>query len=379
MKKHLFQFAITLTFLSAFSQNPNDKVLTDYLQKINGYKGFALEVQYCKKDLFETDTVCKQVKINYIKPVADICPTYLQIVDEQSGLELLLLNDTSWSINHRTQTIQRIGGKTEAKGHSLFPCFPLNALLIEPSILQQEPYWHYLEAKGTIQPVQFDVNVQDKEVTSIDLILYIDTLSQQCVKQLLRADFGQWGFQLQTLYLAGLHEFDSMPKTKPAFFHAYQHVEKDTMVMAEVKTREAADNITIDTMHFVRLEGGDFILPDDGYIFLDFWYVGCFYCMKAAPTIDELYHEYGDRIHFFSVNDLDTDLAKIKHFKTKMNIRLPVLLYHRQVFSQLLNNNGYPRFLILEAKSGNILWKQFGHVPGLKSEVDIIFKSILNL
>lgn len=378
MKKAIVLLFLSVMYLKAFSQNENDQLLRSYIQKVMEYNGFSMEVRYCKKELFDTDTICNIVDIKYKKSIPDKKKSFLQIVDRSTFSELLLLNDTSWSINHHLKEIQHIGGKKEMAGNGLFAYFPLNSLLMDSSIFQKERYWSYLESEGAYQPIKFGLSTSDKEITSVEMILYIDTLSQLCVKQSIEADFGQIGFQFQEQTISNLHNFDSVVHEKPLYFRTYEvffQLEDDT---AQNKLRNTEiTSIRIDTMEFTMLEGGSFTLPENEFIFLDFWYVGCFHCVKAAPIIDTIYKQYGDKLRFFSVNDIDCDMKKILKFKDRMDINMPVLLYKRNVFSTLLQNNGYPRFLLIDTKTGNILWKFFGEYDGLKNEIEIAIKKII--
>lgn len=377
MKKLVTLILLAFT-LNLSSKSQNDEFLKTYLRNISKFKGFEMDVSYCKKGLFETDTVCNTVKIKYIRPITGISSSFLQITDSTSKTELLLLNDTSWYINHEEKYVQIIGGKNEIFGNSLFSYMPTNALFMDSIIFQKEPYWEYLKAEHSLQPVRFKVMPPDIDITSMEMTLFIDTLSLIRAKESIFAEFVEIGFQLQQHHISNFQHLDSIVLEKPEYFQIYKLYQPNPEMLQAEKT-ETNENqyIQTDTMNFTRLEGGSFQLPKKGFVFLDFWYVGCYHCMKASPVIDELYQEYRDKVHFYSINDTDKDLNKINNFKAKMGVHMPVLLYHWGVFAKILHDNSYPRFLILEASSGRIVWKQFGNAPELKDKLREVLESVI--
>ena len=46
---------------------------------------------------------------------------------------------------------------------------------------------------------------------------------------------------------------------------------------------------------FFTLDGDPFTLPGEGIIFLDFWYSGCYPCLKSAPILEKIYETYKDQ------------------------------------------------------------------------------------
>ncbi|MBE0645874.1 MAG: TlpA family protein disulfide reductase [Bacteroidetes bacterium] len=110
------------------------------------------------------------------------------------------------------------------------------------------------------------------------------------------------------------------------------------------------------------LQGGSVKLSDcrGKVVFLDFFYVDCFPCHRALPTLVELAKEFRDQgIVFLGIDSFD-DLGSRKLHKLidSMGIKYPVLLTNK-VVDRLYGVGGYPTAIIID-REGKISYADSG-------------------
>ena len=107
-------------------------------------------------------------------------------------------------------------------------------------------------------------------------------------------------------------------------------------------------------------------------ILLDFWYRGCFPCLKATPDLIQLQEEFKDYLVIIGINDIDDkedvtgylDYKKTNFFSTyKTN----------KSITKSLNVTVFPTFLILNQK-GELVKTEIGFD---KEEIHKTIKSLL--
>jgi len=93
-------------------------------------------------------------------------------------------------------------------------------------------------------------------------------------------------------------------------------------------------------------------------VLLDFWYRGCYPCLKATPDLINLQEEFKKNLVIIGINDRDdaqdiTDYYLYKNanylstYKTDLNI------------SKTLSISTFPTFIIID-KKGNIVYNEIG-------------------
>ena len=97
-------------------------------------------------------------------------------------------------------------------------------------------------------------------------------------------------------------------------------------------------------------------------VLLDFWYRGCFPCLKATPDLITMQEEFKDNLVIIGINDMDTkeDITDyyvykkgnyFSTYKTKMNI------------SKNLKVSAFPTFVIINQK-GEVVKTEVGFDKG---------------
>ncbi|HYV93408.1 MAG TPA: TlpA disulfide reductase family protein [Chitinophagales bacterium] len=110
-------------------------------------------------------------------------------------------------------------------------------------------------------------------------------------------------------------------------------------------------------------------------VILDFWYIGCFPCLKTYPVMDSLYKKYENQnIVILGMDAYDTSAAKIKEFLSKRNIRYPQTMNAKIVASQY-HVHGYPTMYVIDGK-GIIRHSNAGYYEGLRAELDSVINAL---
>lgn len=110
------------------------------------------------------------------------------------------------------------------------------------------------------------------------------------------------------------------------------------------------------------LDGKDFDL--DNYkgkvVVLDFWYIGCYFCVKALPGLEELYQEYdSSEVVIIGINPYDK-VDNISAFLNKRNISFPTISVDIDI-EKAYGIAGYPELYVID-KNGKIASFKQGYI-----------------
>jgi thiol-disulfide isomerase/thioredoxin len=340
------------------------------IRTIYSQDALRFTTQFKMKQVFEKDTVTSFADVIVLKNGTSI--SYLQIVPRAGDRELLFCNDSAWLVNHPSKSMLCLGNSIENAMYSEFSVyFSYTLFSIDTLIAYIEPYWKVIDKSQKFTIVSLTVNNASGDLSDIraeftignnDLLPY-GTLQESVY---LKAD---------KLFQQQIFSDYSFPASNeiiiPGYYIEYQ---RDLSFLAEQSgTYEEEEEFASETDYLPEfqtydLSGNPFPMPDNGLVFLDFWYVGCPPCMKSARIVEDIYTEYKEKIQFYSVNETDSDTAKINRFKDKMGISFPVLLGGNEKIAPLVTGNGgYPVFILFDAENRKILWKFTGYNEELKA------------
>jgi thiol-disulfide isomerase/thioredoxin len=339
------------------------------IKTIYSLDALSFNAQYIIKQVFETDTVTSYAKVLVKKKGTVI--SFLQIIPEDGGKELLFCHDSAWVVDHKNNKMNCIGTNTDCLTHNyMSQFFPFTLVNIDTTISKVEPFWKIIEMTKEYTVISLDITNSSKDLSDMRAEFTISN-----------SDFLPYRTLQETVYLKADKLFqeqvfsnyafpDPDQLKAPDYFASY---DKDFSVVQKMDIDEekiADENlgeIYLQDIELYDLAWNPFKLPDKGLILFDLWYVGCPPCMKSAPVIEKLYAEYKDRINFFSINETDHDTAKIARFKEKMGITFPVLLGSKEKLAVKVNGrSSYPVFILMDSQSRKVLWKIEGYAENLE-------------
>lgn len=376
MKKTILLILNLLLLQSLFSQQKSIKKSRDpfcqMVETIYAVETVSFRSQFKMKQVFEKDTSSTFANVTVGKKGTSI--SFLRIIAEGSSKELLYCNDSVWIINHENKKMTCLGTTFEQAMYTeLAAYFPQSLYTIDTLISYTEPYWKVIKKNRDQTVVSLTISNAPAEISDMRAEFTIgnrDLLPYRTVQEsvYMKAD---------NLYQEQVFSGYTFPgadqMVAPDYFAMYEkdrsHVSGTNMI-GEYEADTIAESEYLPDIQLRTISGQPYSLPDSGLIFLDFWYVGCPPCMKSALIIENLYGKYKEEVHFFSVNETDSDTAKINLFKDKMGITFTVLLGGKEKIAwKLTGNGGYPVFILMDGATRKILWKFTGYIEGLEDRI----------
>ena len=100
------------------------------------------------------------------------------------------------------------------------------------------------------------------------------------------------------------------------------------------------------------------------YVLMDYWYVSCYPCQKAIPSLIKLQEKFKNKLVVLGMNPYDKD-EKLKEFIPKNNISYQIVKCNSQFPRSIYNVISYPTMYILN-KEGKIIKTHVGFSPDEK-------------
>jgi thiol-disulfide isomerase/thioredoxin len=129
------------------------------------------------------------------------------------------------------------------------------------------------------------------------------------------------------------------------------------------------------------LEGREVSLREElaqGPVVLDFWATWCKPCIQALPKLAELAAEFQDRgVRVYTVNiDGPRNLAKIRPFLQRHQVKLPVLLDRTNQVMKQFQLTAMPATLVLTAGDG-VVYRHQGYQPGDEAKLRAALEALV--
>lgn len=116
-------------------------------------------------------------------------------------------------------------------------------------------------------------------------------------------------------------------------------------------------------------------------VILDFWYLNCYWCIKAIPDIQRIYQKYRvEGLMVLGINSVDNNernRKKIPHFLQYNEMSYPVILVDKKVDS-LYQVKAYPSLYLMD-NTRNIIFSQIGFTKTLGDTLETIIQKQLSL
>lgn len=110
---------------------------------------------------------------------------------------------------------------------------------------------------------------------------------------------------------------------------------------------------------------------------LDFWYMSCFPCIQAIPTIEKLYEAYKDKgFQVFGINPYDMDrIDRMPKFLENNPIKYHIYITDTEI-PKSYNVSGYPTFYIID-KAGKVHASFAGYGPETEEKLSKAIQEVL--
>lgn len=112
---------------------------------------------------------------------------------------------------------------------------------------------------------------------------------------------------------------------------------------------------------------------------LDFWYMSCYWCMKAIPEMEKIAKKYeGKNVQIIGVNSMDNnekELKRMPKFLQYKPISYKILLVEKEI-PENYHIDGWPEFYVVD-QSGNIAYSSAGYNSNLEEEISVVIDRLL--
>lgn len=129
-------------------------------------------------------------------------------------------------------------------------------------------------------------------------------------------------------------------------------------------------SIKNETLHLKELYG-------QGALLINFWALWCQPCKSELPHLNKLYEKYKESgFTIIGINqDTPKSVSKVKSFIASQRIDFPIALDSNFDIFNKFNGQVLPYSLLID-RSGSIVYRHTGYVPGDENELE---KEIINL
>lgn len=359
----------------AVTGNPgDDDLFFGFIKKMSEIDCFAYDAVYRQKQLFETDTSEWNGHVVIRKEKDSIF--FIHIKDEMSEDQLLFKDDSAWSLSPGKAQWDYLGkGLDSIEGTKLMNFVPLTLFTIQYSGGQYARYWQIRDGNGPFKDVEITILEKPKDITGLLVRVILNSMDSMAYGFIRDATFGNYGDDLYQETVMNNFIYTGQDYVPASFLKYPRSISRLAPPVVPVGTEEdTEEDILLDRLMLETLDEIPFTFPGSGIIFIDLWYAGCYPCLKSAPVVEKLYHEYKDKIAFYSVNEIDKDHAKIDRYVEKLGLTFPVLLNKGDRLAyRVTGSNSYPVFMMVDGASGKVLWYFAGYTDNLE---DIFRKAI---
>ena len=119
----------------------------------------------------------------------------------------------------------------------------------------------------------------------------------------------------------------------------------DETLPASLKAGDVMYDFTVTTPDGTKLTLSE-ILAEKKLVLLNFWYVGCSWCVEEFPYMQQAYEQYGDDVAVIALNPTDDNNA-IKLFQSQYGLRFPMASCSI-AWTQTFNIQGYPTSVFID-------------------------------
>ena len=118
----------------------------------------------------------------------------------------------------------------------------------------------------------------------------------------------------------------------------------------------------------------------DGPVLINFWATWCAPCIKEMPYLDQFEKKYKDK--GFSVLAVSVDnqksLSQVRSFIKTKKFSFDIFLDPNMQIFKKLNGNLMPTNVLID-KSGIVVWRHYGYLPGDEKKMEEQILNVLNI
>ena len=118
----------------------------------------------------------------------------------------------------------------------------------------------------------------------------------------------------------------------------------------------------------------------NGPVLINFWATWCAPCINEMPYLDQVVKKYKDK--GFSVLAVSVDnqksLSQVRSFIKTKKFSFDIFLDPNMQIFKKLNGNLMPTNVLID-KSGKVVWRHYGYLPGDEKKMEEQILNVLNI
>jgi len=150
----------------------------------------------------------------------------------------------------------------------------------------------------------------------------------------------------------------------------YEHLNKRVNVITYKGERN--DTIEFAPNWNLPLINGEYLNSkniDSKLLLIDFWYVGCYPCLKAIPALVELDSIYNNKdLRIIGINAKDKEIERINKIINYHNIKYDIVLQGDSI-SKDFKVYGFPKLFLIDTKTNKVLHIEKGYSKAIKDNL----------
>lgn len=219
-----------------------------------------------------------------------------------------------------------------------------------------------------------------REIKNMNRIYYIDKTTWLPLKYILEVDADNMHqFLKQEILNFSLNQETQLGKIcADSFIPSFYSVKRslpDSNISLMKKRIGGFKNKIAPTWELTGIDGKKYKSDslNSKIVLLDFWYVGCFPCLKSIPILEKIYEKYkNDGLIVLGANIRDTNQVNLRKFADQRKITYPILINASEV-SKIFNVTSYPTLFFID-KNGIIREIEIGFNSNLENTIEKIIK-----
>ena len=137
-------------------------------------------------------------------------------------------------------------------------------------------------------------------------------------------------------------------------------------------------NIILNPLMGKKIKLGNYL--SNGPVLINFWATWCAPCIKEMPYLDQFEKKYKDK--GFSVLAVSVDnqksLSQVRSFIKTKKFSFDIFLDPNMQIFKKLNGNLMPTNVLID-KSGKVVWRHYGYLPGDEKKMEEQILNVLNI
>ncbi len=366
MNKSILLLVFVFCTSTSFSQKITPKdILLKSKEACEKVKSASFDAELYYKFFDSKDTIHITGRLNLSKLDTNnskVVGRMVKVFDNQIFTFLQYTNQSVRTSDDKKVIIDTIYFKRGFEGNIHNELFNFSFMKLHPLTMLEEKSNQY-EFIDTLNST-YIIRVKLKDQKETDKISLIYTIDKKTLLPLAFSDFYHFKSQDQTQYRNRIITNLSINDDSANYYlNTFDAKKFDTVKYTEryVEPKLLDSNTFAPDWKFPVYGKSDSVSLSQfrgKYVLMDYWYVACYPCQKAIPSLLKLQEKFKDKLIVLGMNPYDND-EKLKEFIPKNKITYQIIKCNNQFPRSVYNVSAYPTMYLIN-KEGKIIKTHIG-------------------